>query len=123
MIVRSGFGARLSMTSIALSNVVPYFAYSRPSMGITARTSYSLRILSHHSLNAGLSSVMPSPTMATKRPPGASLFRACSTCRAPFIVSRTPCMRPALELNGGFIRTTDGIASSGRTLSNCSAFS
>lgn len=89
-----------------LSNVVPYFAYSCPLMPMLARTVYSLPILSHHALNAGLPCAMPLPTIATRRPPGARSFKACSTWSAPMCVFFLS-VRCEL-LNGGFITTTVG---------------
>jgi hypothetical protein len=109
-------GFTLSITSTTLSKVVPYFAYPDPSMGMTARTSYSDWIFFHQSLNVGLSMDIPSPTMATRRPPGAVRLRACSTCRAPTFVLLLFCIRPAVALNGGFMTTTVGTSWRGRML-------
>jgi hypothetical protein len=42
-------------------------------------------------------------------------------CRAPFIVSRWPSTRPAVDENGGFITMTVGFTSSGSMLFNWAA--
>ena len=59
---------------------------------------------------------MPSPTMATNRPPGSRRSRACSICCAPYLVLFFPCIRPAVAENGGFITITVGLHLFGRTL-------
>jgi hypothetical protein len=84
---------------------------------------YCFPILAHHSRKLGASMDMPSPTMATNRPPGARRFKPCSMWSAPIEVARLPGMRPAVALNGGFITTTVGFTVLGRMLSSCSAFS
>ena len=93
------------MTMIWLSNVVPYLAYSAPLMEMFALTLYLSLMSFHHFRKAGFDAPMPSPTMATSLPPGASRFSACSRCLAPFMVSLR-FVRPAVEEKGGFITTT-----------------
>ena len=86
-------------------------------MPILARTVYLPAIFCHHSPKRGLSRPIPSPTIATNRPPSASRHNACSTCLAPYAVLFLA-TRPPVALNGGFMPITVGrILGSSRSLS------
>ena len=66
----------------------------------------------HHWRNAGLSSLMPSPITAVRRPPIAMRRRLVSMWRAPYseLLRAT---RPPVAENGGLMRNAVGTTSAG----------
>jgi len=107
-------GPVLSITTSCTPKVVPYLAYSLPEMLMLARTVYFSEMRFQNAFATGRSAAMPSPRMATNRPPLDNRSSADRRWFCPTSLLRWPGIRPAVAENGGFITMTVGRMSWGR---------